>query len=302
MKMHKRVVSMILIIGFLAGNLFINPVEASMVEVKTNSSNAELRISLLNDNLDCRLNELAFEIKNKTNQKIKIAKVSIQAKVEGEWKTLQKRNKLAGKRKIIMTAKSKVYDSIVLNNDYIIPKEGLETGKYSVYIKYKYNGEYLYHRKTFHIEGLKSTGTDSEQETTHPYGGDVAGPSSSAESSEVSKDSTIEASKPSSIKIKLVNIDFSINKKGRAYAMVFSEADYKKAKKTKIYISIQRKVKSKWKKYKSYNVVKNSNIAFINKQLKLKKKGTYRMWVKVTFYDDKKLRKQYKAKSKVQVY
>lgn len=314
MRVHKRIISMILIIGLLIGNLWINPVEAKTVEVKIKSSNAELKISLLNEKLDYRLGEVVFRIKNKTNQKVKVTNVSIQFKVQGEWQTLQKRKKTVGKRKTVIVAQSKVYDSINLSNDYIIPENGLDAGKYSIYIKYKYKGEYLYKRKTFYVEGLNLESTSAEQETTtSSYGGDMTGdvpiivdpvekPTTINGNSAETPVSATEVSKAPGIKIKLVNTDFSINKKGKASVMVFSEADYKKAKKTKIYISVQRKVKGKWRKYKVYKITKKSNIAFLNKQLKLKKKGTYRMWVKVTFYGNGKKPKQYKTKSKSQVY
>lgn len=301
---------MMLIIGLLVGSLLINPVEAKTVEVKTNSSNAELKISLLNNNLDYKLNEVAFKIKNKTNKEIKVTKVSIQIKVEGEWKTLQKRKKTAGKRNTVIAGKGKVYDSINLKNDYVIPEEGVNSGKYSIYIKYKYKGEFLFKRKIFYVEGLKAESPSVEQETAEPTIGDDYDnvPNAGIEDPSIKGDSVVTqnsvgaVAKAPAIKIKLVNTDFSVNKKGKASVMVFSEAAYKKAKKTKIYISVQRKVKGKWKKYKSYKVIKKSNIAFINKQVKLKKKGKYRMWVKVTFYGNKKLRRQYKTKSKIQVY
>lgn len=104
MKLHKKIVSVILMIGLLAGSVSVHPVEAKMVEVKTKSSNSELKVSLLNENLDYQLKEVAFKIKNKTNQKIKVTKVSVQYKRNGEWTTLKKQKNSVLKRNIVINS------------------------------------------------------------------------------------------------------------------------------------------------------------------------------------------------------
>lgn len=333
MKMHMKIISMILTIGILVGSVSVNTVEAKTVEVKTKSGNSELKINILNETLDYRLEEVAFKIKNKSGKKIKVTRISMQYKSSGKWTTLKKQNKSAAKRKTVITAGSTVYDSINLNTDYVIPNEGLNGGKYAVYVKYKYKGKYFYKRKVFRVEGkevyeaesqsteaayiettteenttnqIEETTTEGEQGTTSQQETEVTTkvPTMSAAPTVTVVDKTVtnKASATTAIHIKLVNTDFSIDKTGRASLMVFSEADYSKAEKTKINISIQRKTKGKWKKYKSYKITKKSNIAFVNRQLKIKKRGTYRMWGKITFYGKGKKRRQYKIKSKKQIY
>lgn len=337
MKMHKKIISVILIVGLVIGCISVNSVEAKMVEGKTKSGNSELKISLLNEKLDYNLKEVAFKIKNKAEKKVKVTRVKIQFKSKGEWTTLKTQKKSVTKRKTVISAGNTVYDSVNLNTDYVISTEGLPDGKYAIYIKYKYEGKSYFRRKSFFIEGNEKTDVNKEETTAieeittgeditilpedeTTSGGEpstekpgfipkpdvtISEATTKKEPSAVSDSSTqtdnaVSKSETANIKIKLINTDFIIGKNGKATAMVFSEADYKKARKAKIYVSIQRKTKGKWKKYKSYKVVKKSNIAFINKQLKIKKKGTYRMWVKVTFYGKGKKRKQYKTKSKTQ--
>lgn len=104
------------------------------------------------------------------------------------------------------------------------------------------------------------------------------------------------------VAVKLVVTDFNIDKSGKAKAMIFSEADYKKAKRTKIKVTIQRRKNGKWVRYKKYKTTNNSNVAFMSEEFSVKKKGKYRMSVKVVFYGDKKERNKYKVKSKVQKY
>lgn len=286
MKIHKIIISMILIMVLLVGNILINPVEAKTVEVKKNNSDVKLTITLLNKKFDNSLNEIAFKIQNKTSKEIRVTNISFQTKIKGEWKALQTRKKTAGKRNIIVDSKSKTYESINLKKTYGIPEEGIHNGEYSIYLKCEYENKVIYIRKSFSVKGvtLETPSVDGEVNNKEP------------------QNSVNVVTKNPTIKTKLITTDFTINKSGKASAMVFSEADYKKAKKTKIYFSIQRKVNGKWKKFKSFKIVKKSNIAFVNKQIDLKKKGKYRMWIKISFYGKKKLRRQYIAKSKVQVF
>ena len=100
----------------------------------------------------------------------------------------------------------------------------------------------------------------------------------------------------------MFNYDFCIDKTGKARVMVLSEAYYKKIYKAKISLKIQRKNGLKWKKYKKFKVTKKGNIVFLNKNLKIKKSGTYRMKVCIKFYRKKKRIQKYNITSKVQKY
>lgn len=100
----------------------------------------------------------------------------------------------------------------------------------------------------------------------------------------------------------MLNYDFCIDKTGKARVMVLSEAYYKKTCQAKISLKIQRKNGRKWKKYKKFKVTKKGNIVFLNKKLKIKKSGTYRMKVCIKFYRKKKRIQEYNITSKVQKY
>lgn len=82
----------------------------------------------------------------------------------------------------------------------------------------------------------------------------------------------------------LLNRDFRIDKKGKSNIVIFSENSYKDTYKTKIKVIIKRKNKKGFKVCKKYVETKKSNIAFLNKTFKLKKKGKYKMVVKITRY------------------
>lgn len=82
----------------------------------------------------------------------------------------------------------------------------------------------------------------------------------------------------------LLNRDFRIDKKGKSNIVIFSESSYKDTYKTKIKVIIKRKNKKEFKVCKKYVETKKSNIAFLNKTFKLKKKGKYKMVVKITRY------------------
>lgn len=294
MKTYNKIISVILIIGLLVGSAMVHPVKAKTVEMKTKTSNSELKVTLLNQMLDYQLKEVAFKIKNKTANKIKVTKISVQYESDKGWMALKKQKNSVTKRKRVIDSRKTVYDSINLHTDYVIPKDGLKGGKYSIYIKYKYKGKFYFIRKIFSVKGKNDSEKDNEPMR----------PSNNSSNTS----SNLEENKPNSvvsktnIKIKIVNTDFSVGKNGKASLLIFSEADYKNATKTQICISIRRKAKGKWKLYKNYRVVKKSNIAFVSKQIQIRKRGAYRMDVRIIFYDKNKKRKQYKKKSEVQVY
>ena len=336
MKTHNKIISVILIIGLLVGSAMAHPVEAKTVEMKTKTSNSELKVTLLNEMLDYQLKEVAFKIKNKTANKIKVTKISVQYKSNKGWMALKKQNNSVSKRKKVIDARKTVYDSVNLHADYVIPKDGLKGGKYAIYIKYKYKDKFYFIRKIFSVKGKNDSEkenktlvapeatflpeTTTEQETiVEPETTNSSQPTEPTDPENMNKpmhppnnnssaSSVIEGNKPQStvsktnIKIKIANTDFSVEKNGKASLLIFSEADYKKATKTQICISIRRKAKGKWKLYKNYKVIKKSNIAFVSKQIQIRKRGTYRMDVRIIFYDKDKKRKQYKKKSKIQVY
>ena len=84
--------------------------------------------------------------------------------------------------------------------------------------------------------------------------------------------------------------------------MIFSEAYFQKTDKVKITLKIQKKNGGKWKKCKKIKVTKKSNIAFVNKSFKIKKKGIYRMNVQIEFYKNGIKQGGYRVKTKSQKF
>lgn len=304
MRAYKKIISMIMIFSLLIGIAYSCPVEAKKVESKRKTSYKHLKIVVLNEDKQYRMNEMAFSVKNKTKKKVKVTRVYLQFYNEGKWKTLQRKRKTVEKRNTVIGSKDIVYDNFNIFNDYVGPiYERFPGGTYSVCINYKYNGKRYFTRKKYHLNGPNP----DEMETIPGYYGDekttlipsgMDGAQDSTDKVVAETDKTVAVKKA---KAKIIKTDFFIRKKGKATAMVFAEASYDKTKKVKITAHIQRKVKGKWKNYKRYKITKKSNIAFINKQVKLKKKGKYRMRVKVVVFCSKK-RKTYKVKSKIQKY
>ena len=310
MKMHKKIISVILIIGLIIGNVSMNSIEAKKVEMKIKSSDSKLKITILNGTLDYHLKEVVFKIRNATDNKIKITKIEIQFQSEEQWSSLKKQKSSVTKRKIVVPAGSTSYDSVRLDKDYVIPTDGLAGGKYSLCIKYRYKGNYYCTRKVFSVSGkklLQVEGTTTETATeiatddnTNPCPplNQSTKPTANIKPTTVSK----KEGTHNDIAIKIINTDFRIDKNGRASLMVFSEAEYGKGIKSKVYIYVQRRNHGKWRKYKQYKIMKTSNIVFADKQIKIKKRGTYRMAVKIVLYKNETKLKQYKVKSSKRIY
>lgn len=252
-------------------------------QVYAKSDIAAVSIYLENSNIDKNLKEPVYRIKNRTENNIQVKKAVIEKYTENQWSELQRKEGASVKRNIKIAPGKKAYDSIVLNEVYSIPQDGLEAGKYRVRITYRLDGKRYEQYKQFEI---KTPVNQSADNTTTICKG-TAG-STNAESVPVKHSETSNI---------LLNSDFNIDSKGNVRAVVFSENNYKIARKTKIRITIQKKKKGKWVKYKSYKVVKKSNIAYANKKFKVKKSGTYRMKVDIIVYrkNKKYLKRTYKS-------
>lgn len=288
MKIQARKVFVILL-ATLAVVCFWNQrtdVDASSVTRSLNNQ-ANLKIKIKNQEIDRHLGELVYTIKNTSKERIKVTKVILQKKTENEWQNLEEKEDALLARNIKVKSQTKQYDSINIKKNFVIGKKGLEKGKYRLYIVYKYNGRKCCATKKFCIGDCKSY---IDEEPKAPAGA----PPSMEENTEITA-TVPKTFQENNMWAVLFNNDFGIRENGDAYAIVFSEAHYKRTYKVKINIAIQKKKKSKWRTYRKYKVKKKSNIAYINKTFKIKHHGTYRMVVKVKFYRTDRKTKTYKV-------
>lgn len=296
MNRQMKMISMILVIGLVIGSLMGIKVEAKQVEVKKQKA-PDVKVVFLNDGIDENVEELVFKIKNRTDSKIKVKKIEFQTWQNEEWSSFEKREDAKSGCNISVRAKDKIYDSILLNKDYIVPESGLPTGKYAVSVKYKYKGNYYYARKTFKI--VREDAVDNVSNQTPPKETPIAVSVDASETVHTFRGAKVTGD---SEEILLLNWDFSTDKKGNCRAVVFSEAYFQKIDKVKITLKVQKKNGGKWRKCKKIKVTKKSNIAFVNKNFKVKKKGTYRMNVQIQFYKDGIRQGGYRVKTKSQKF
>lgn len=273
MNRRYKIISMIMAAGLILSGLINIEVEAKQVEVK-NQTNPDVKIVFLNNDIDENVREIVFRIKNREDSKIKIKKIEFQVRENGEWTSFEKKEGAKTQCRISIGAKEEAYESILLKQNYMIPETGLPTGKYGVCIKYKYQGTYYYARKTFNIVRRDSVDNTADTAETAATGFATA-VKTTLYGAKVSGDSD---------KILLLNWDFSIDETGKCRAMIFSDTCFQNTDKVKITLKVQKKETGRWKKYKKYKVTKKSSVAFINKNLKIKTVGTYRMSVKMEFY------------------
>ncbi len=267
-----------------------------------------VKIKLMNQQISTNTSQAVVEIKNRKASKIFISKVSIQRKNENwvEWK----------KQKIRCRIDTKTKEYVDIN------VRGIPYGSYRMVFRVKKNGKVKKVIIRFTVVDYENDSNQSdtkkesestgfiqdkpiENETTtkepdvnqHPQPAPGLPPSMKPDNPAMNKPPACTVSKnqmaksksgrTKSIKQILLNKDFRISKQGKAEAVVFSESDYKTAYRTKIYLKIQRKTKKGIKNYIKYKQVKKSNIAYMNREFWIKKKGRYRMYVKIISYTKK---------------
>lgn len=283
----KSLKNYIKIIGILA-LIVLSVMVTGGKKVYGKSNISAVSVYLENRNIDKNLKEPVYRIKNRTEKNIKIKKAVIEKNTQGQWIELQRKEGVSVKRNIKIEAGKRAYDSILLNEVYSIPENGLESGIYRICITYRLDGKVYAQYRQFIIVNSGQTSVNNAETACKEISGSADG-----------RGSTIKYSETANI---LLNSDFNIDKKGNVKAVVFSENNYKTAKKTKIRITIQKKKKGKWVKYKQYKVVKKSNIAYANKKFKVKKSGIYRMKVDIIVYGKNKNYKKRTYRSFEQKY
>lgn len=280
-------------IGLLAGSLNSVKVEAKQVEMKK-QLNQKVKVAFLNDEIDKDVKEIVFKIKNNTETKIKVKNIEIQVQENSGWIPFEKREDVKTGCSIKISGKNTIYGSVVLWENYRIPQSGLPAGKYSLYVKYRCQGKSYFARKTFIIE-KEDTESDNNQQYVTNSAMPAAVPKGTTATTVCGATITGDSNA-----LSLLNYDFYMDQKRNGRAMIFSEASYVKTDKVKIILKIQRKRGNKWKKCKKYSVVKNSSVAFVNKNFKIKKKGIYRMNAEIIFYRNGREQGAYRVKTKSQ--
>lgn len=305
---------MIFIIGLIIGNLNGIIVEAKQVGMKT-QVNPQVKVAFLNDGIDENVKELVFRIKNKSDTEIKIKKIMFQIEQTDGWITYDKKKDVDFKCSIKVGKGKKIYDSILLDRYYNIPKSGLRSGSYRVLIKYKYKGKSYYAKASFLIE-REDENLEPSDDLTFPTD-NAAPPAATVPAEEApappqsvdiaaAAATTGQAVKGGNVTgnynaVQMLNFDFTVDQKGNCQTMIFSEAEYARTDKVKIIVKIQKKKGKKWKKYRKYKVIKKSNVAFANKTFKIKKTGTYRMSAEITFYKGGVEQGKYRVKTKKKI-
>lgn len=299
-------------------------------EVVNAKTDKVIKIKLVNKKMNVNTSEAIVQVNNKKDKSISISKIvtkkkkqvglktadeQVEMKTEENWVEMKRNNK---KRKV--KAHTKEYVDVNI--------KGIPAGEYRM-IFYMKSGSRVMKRKihftveriseeretTKEQEKITEQETTTEIETTEPqmpteeettdYYLPPAGllPNTSTTKNTTAKTQNISKnSRYYNAKQILLNGDFYIDKKGATKAVIFSETDYKTAYKTKIDLIIQRRTKTGFKTYKRYKQIKNSNVAFMNKNIKIKKSGKYRMFVRIVSYKRQNKRSIRYYKSKIVTY
>lgn len=158
MRLYKMIISMILIMGLIVGSVPLTRIEAGQKETKKVDVKNEknLKITFLNENIDFRLEELVFKIKNTSKSKVKITRVFVQYEYENQWMNLECKNVSAQKVKLNIKPGNTEYGSIKVADDYLVSEGKMAAGKYSVYVKYKKEGQEYFQRRIFVVSGKEN--------------------------------------------------------------------------------------------------------------------------------------------------
>lgn len=306
----------------------VTDIKVKLINKKINSDTSEAIVAVKNkkDN-NISVSKVILKKRQETDMESKTEDEQVELKTKKEhWVEMKRNNK---KYKIKAHAKKYVDVNI----------KGVSAGKYKITFHIKSKGQVIKKNVYFIVEKTriipesikKPQVFPVEKETTIDYeeipsgsapvpSDSVTEPSDSASApsysapapvdsvsepapapaqTAISKNTVSERKRCYNAKQILLNGDFRVNSKGKVEAVIFSETYYKTAYKTKIDLRIQRKTGKGFKTYKRYKQIKKSNIAFLNKNFKIKKSGQYRMYVKIISYKkkNKKSIRYYKSKT-----
>lgn len=265
----KKISVSIFLFAILFSILFLN---GQNVSAAVKAEKTEVKITIINRNLDKNLQELVYYITNSNDKSIQIKQITVEKRTAGNWKELERKKGAERKEKYNISSGEIKYDSMVLEQYYRIDEQGLEYGKYRIKIKYRYQGKTYEKTKMFRItqEHSKPITDDSKYEFSEPGNAEqetAKNPSASVPNNAASTDVVVKMQ------------DFSISDSGKAKALIYYETSYiyRNTDKIVIKIRIQKKKGRQWKRYKYYRIQKRSNVIYANKELQIKNSGTYRM-------------------------
>lgn len=272
-------------------------------EVVSAKADKEIKTKLVNKKMNSNTSEAIIEINNKKSRSISVSEIILKKKQDNQttlkteeknWVEVKKSDK-----KYKIKAHTKKYFDVDI--------KGVSAGEYKIVFYMKSEGKAIEKNIRFTIKKKRNKSDNSqepqafprEEETTDYYAsapapappsGSAPAPSSGSDCSAtaISKNTSPKENSYDNANQILLNGDFRIYPKGKVEAVIFSETYYKTTYKTKIDLIIQRKTGKGYKTYKRYKQIKKSNIAFLNKNFKIKKSGEYRMYVKITSYKRKK--------------
>ena len=266
-------------------------------EVANAKADKEIKTKLVNKKVNSNTSEAIVEVKNKKDKDVSIARIVLKKKQENQVELKTKEENWVEMKRTNKKYKVKAHTKKYIDVDI----KGVSAGEYKMIFYIKKGTQVIKKCVGFGVKNINNQPDSSkepqvlpvEEETTDCY---VPAPSVQPA---VIKNNVAERKNSYNAKQILLNGDFRINAKGKVEAVIFSETYYKTAYKTKIDLRIQRRTKKGFKTYKRYKQIKKSNIAFLNKNFKIKKSGQYRMYVKIISYKrkNKKSIRYYKSKT-----
>jgi hypothetical protein len=246
-------IAKVLMFVFVVGVAFTFSLNTTKAD-DNNEKNTKVKI--MNSQVDTNTSEVIVRIKNNTSKAIKLKKVTLTDEKDT--------NTILSEKKIKIKKGKTKYLNLSLNR---------ARGRYRMNLTF--NKERIVKTLKLNVKKIKEDiNTDNKSD-------DKVGPDATINF--VAKD-TIYSKSGNTLGAILLNRDFRIGKNGISTVVIFSENDYKNTYKTKINVMIKQKTKKGFKVCKKFVKTKKSNIAFLNKTFILKKKGKYKMVVKIIRY------------------
>lgn len=248
MKKIAKVLMFVFVVG-VAFTFSLNTTKAD------DNNEKNIKVKIMNSQVDTNTSEVIVRIKNNTAKNIKLKKVTLTDEKDT--------NTILSEKKIKIKKGKTKYLNLSLNR---------ARGRYRMNLTF--NKKKIVKTLKLNVKEIKEDiNTDNKSD-------DKVGPDATIDF--VTKDTNSKSG--NTLGAILLNRDFRIGKNGISTVVIFSENDYKNTYKTKIKVMIKQKTKKGFKVCKKFVKTKKSNIAFLNKTFTLKKKGKYKMVVKIIRY------------------
>lgn len=249
----KKIAKVLMFVFVIAGafTLSLNTAKAE------NNNEKNIKVKLMNSQVNTDTTEVIIRIKNNTSKTIKLKKATLSDDKDLSINLSEKEIKIKkGKTK---------YLNISFNQ---------ESGRYRM--DFIFNKEKTVKTIKLNVKEIKKEDIKDDNKKGDKKPVDV-------KIDRVAKDE-IDSPSGNTLGLILLNGNFRIGKNGKSNVVIFSENDFKNTYKTKIKVMIKQKTKKGFKVCKKFVKREKSNIAFLNKTFSLKKKGKYKMVVKITRY------------------